>query len=125
MRCYEHREMEAVGVCQSCGRGVCEECQVIRQGQVLCRSCSERVQAGGAWFTFRFHIPPLEELTEALGEVFRVTVGTFCPECGRPVQPDFIACPYCGTQLRRRCPQCERKVRPTWRYCPHCGTGLE
>ncbi len=124
MRCYEHRETEAVGVCQSCGRGVCENCQVLRQGQILCTECAERWRTGGAWFTFRFSVPPFEQLWEELGEVVRVSIGGICPECGRGVKPDFMACPYCGTTLRKRCPNCERRVRANWRYCPHCGTSL-
>ncbi|MFN4180737.1 MAG: double zinc ribbon domain-containing protein [Armatimonadota bacterium] len=124
MRCYEHRDLEAVGVCQNCGRGVCENCQVMRQGQILCHECVERIRTGGAWFTFRFHIPPFEQIWEELGEAVRVSFGAVCPECGRAVRPDYVACPYCGATLRKRCPNCERRVRSNWRYCPHCGTTL-
>ncbi len=124
MRCYEHREKEAVGVCQSCGRGVCEECQQVRFGQVLCPSCAERARAGGGWFTFRFRLPPIEQLWEEVEELVRGAVGATCPECGRTVQPEFVACPYCGAALKKRCPSCERRLRPGWRYCPHCGASI-
>ncbi|MDW8026802.1 MAG: zinc ribbon domain-containing protein [Armatimonadota bacterium] len=124
MRCYEHRDIEAIGVCQSCGRGVCESCQTMRQGQILCIGCAERVRAGGAWFTFRFSVPNLEQIWEELSEMVKVSFGTVCPECGRAVQPDFVACPYCGAALKKRCPNCERRVRGNWRYCPNCGASL-
>ncbi|HMQ31122.1 MAG TPA: zinc ribbon domain-containing protein [Chloroflexaceae bacterium] len=44
-----------------------------------------------------------------------------CPECQRPIEPDFILCPHCHTGLRRRCNSCERVVDLTWSVCPFCG----
>ncbi len=45
-----------------------------------------------------------------------------CPHCQRGVEHDFIICPYCTTELRRRCPNCERTVDLTWALCPFCGS---
>ncbi|PDW03121.1 zinc ribbon domain-containing protein [Candidatus Viridilinea mediisalina] len=44
-----------------------------------------------------------------------------CPECQRPIEPDFLLCPHCQTHLRRRCGSCERVVDLTWSICPYCG----
>ena len=44
-----------------------------------------------------------------------------CPECQRGIEHDFIVCPHCHTQLRRRCGSCERVVDLTWSICPYCG----
>jgi RNA polymerase subunit RPABC4/transcription elongation factor Spt4 len=44
-----------------------------------------------------------------------------CPECQRPIEPDFILCPHCTTSLRRRCERCTRVVDLTWSICPYCG----
>ncbi len=44
-----------------------------------------------------------------------------CPECQRPIEPDFILCPHCTTALRRRCEVCSRVVDLTWSTCPYCG----
>lgn len=44
-----------------------------------------------------------------------------CPECQRPIEPDFILCPHCHTNLRRRCGSCDRVVDLTWSVCPFCG----
>ncbi|WP_322489500.1 zinc ribbon domain-containing protein [Chloroflexus sp.] len=44
-----------------------------------------------------------------------------CPECQRPIEPDFILCPHCHTQLRRRCDSCQKVIDLTWRICPYCG----
>ena len=45
MRCSFHanREVEAIGACTSCGRGICDACAVTIQGRMLCRCCVETV----------------------------------------------------------------------------------
>ncbi len=43
-----------------------------------------------------------------------------CPSCQRPIEADFIICPHCYTNLRRRCPSCNRVVDLTWSICPYC-----
>jgi hypothetical protein len=45
-----------------------------------------------------------------------------CPNCQRGVEPEFVVCPYCMTELRRRCPNCEHTVDLTWAVCPYCGS---
>jgi NAD(P)-dependent dehydrogenase (short-subunit alcohol dehydrogenase family) len=44
MKCYEHLSEEAVGVCLSCGRGLCRACAADAHGGLACRGrCEERV----------------------------------------------------------------------------------
>ena len=45
-----------------------------------------------------------------------------CPNCQRGADAEFIVCPYCLTELRRRCHNCERTVDLTWQICPYCGS---
>lgn len=45
-----------------------------------------------------------------------------CPSCQRGVNEDFVICPYCLTELRRRCNNCERTIDLTWQVCPYCGS---
>jgi len=52
-------------------------------------------------------------------------VALACPNCGSPVQVDFILCPRCGTQLKRSCPSCHKAVNVDWVACPYCGTALD
>jgi RNA polymerase subunit RPABC4/transcription elongation factor Spt4 len=49
-----------------------------------------------------------------------------CPECGEPVQADWMACPFCGAELPTEpvCPQCGKPVKEGWKKCPHCGASL-
>lgn len=47
--------------------------------------------------------------------------GTPCPTCSRPMQADFLLCPYCRTRLREPCSGCGRALDRGWTVCPHCG----
>jgi hypothetical protein len=44
-----------------------------------------------------------------------------CEHCQRRVEPEWIVCPSCRTQLRRTCPSCARKVELDWVVCAWCG----
>ena len=44
MNCYEHRDRVAIGVCKSCGKGLCEECVEEVQNGLACKDkCVEEV----------------------------------------------------------------------------------
>jgi hypothetical protein len=45
MRCYQHDQSEAVGVCAGCGRGLCRECAVVRESDSLACSpdCASKI----------------------------------------------------------------------------------
>jgi hypothetical protein len=46
MRCYYHRDREAVGSCKSCGKGLCPECAVDLTKGLACRGrCEAAVEA--------------------------------------------------------------------------------
>ena len=46
MRCHTHREAEAVGVCKSCGKGLCPDCAVDLERGLACRGrCEADVRA--------------------------------------------------------------------------------
>jgi hypothetical protein len=45
-----------------------------------------------------------------------------CPECNANLQPEYKACPYCGTTLR--CASCGQAVQGGWKVCPHCAAEL-
>jgi len=71
---------------------------------------------------------PRETLTEAyehaLGQealLQDIEERYICPNCKRKVDGDFVVCPHCRKELRRRCRRCERVVNPHWEVCPYCG----
>lgn len=39
MRCEKHRDVEAVGFCSECGRGICQDCKVEIDGTTYCNDC--------------------------------------------------------------------------------------
>jgi len=43
-----------------------------------------------------------------------------CPECKHRIEPDFIICPACHTELRKACPHCGRLMLMRWDICPYC-----
>ncbi|MBC8262612.1 MAG: zinc ribbon domain-containing protein [Anaerolineales bacterium] len=43
-----------------------------------------------------------------------------CPECKHRIEPDFIICPACHTELRKACPHCGRLSLMRWEVCPYC-----
>lgn len=46
MRCFYHRDLDAVGTCKSCGRGICGHCLVEFEKGLACRDrCESEVQA--------------------------------------------------------------------------------
>jgi hypothetical protein len=46
MRCFRHRDCEAIAICQGCGRALCDPCVVPQQGlsAVCSGTCSRRVE---------------------------------------------------------------------------------
>jgi hypothetical protein len=45
LKCYEHPEAEAVGLCKSCQKGVCRACAVDTGNGLACgQPCAERVR---------------------------------------------------------------------------------
>ena len=47
-----------------------------------------------------------------------------CPNCGKPVDVTWTACPYCKADLAPTCPSCGRRVQNDWQVCPYCKTEL-
>jgi len=47
-----------------------------------------------------------------------------CPGCQRKVEPDFVVCPSCQTQLKTQCANCGRLLHPKWTICPYCATSV-
>jgi Flp pilus assembly protein TadB len=46
MRCYYHHDLDAVGTCKNCGRGLCPGCAVDVNNGLACRGrCEEEVRS--------------------------------------------------------------------------------
>lgn len=58
-----------------------------------------------------------QELDMALRERQLAQYGT-CPQCGAPIEKDFVVCPVCDTQVRNVCPSCHRPLDAHWKVAP-------
>ncbi len=47
-----------------------------------------------------------------------------CPSCLRPIEKDFLVCPYCFKKLKKVCPTCNKPLKLDWSVCPYCQTTL-
>jgi hypothetical protein len=45
-----------------------------------------------------------------------------CPVCRAGIEPSFLVCPVCTTQLKTPCNQCSAPLEPLWQTCPYCAT---
>jgi RNA polymerase subunit RPABC4/transcription elongation factor Spt4 len=45
-----------------------------------------------------------------------------CPACYKPVEHDFLICPYCMKKLRKSCVECGKALKLNWGVCPYCKT---
>jgi RNA polymerase subunit RPABC4/transcription elongation factor Spt4 len=43
-----------------------------------------------------------------------------CQGCRRPIEDEFVVCPWCRIVLREPCRNCGKAVRTSWAACPYC-----
>lgn len=46
--------------------------------------------------------------------------GGVCPSCQKPVDGDFLICPYCMKKLKKPCTSCGKALKMSWAVCPYC-----
>ena len=68
---------------------------------------------------------PMEEAEEAAPEQPAQPARKTCPQCGAPIEKDFVVCPVCDTQVRNVCPSCHRPLDAHWKVCPYCRTRIQ
>ncbi len=78
-----------------------------------------------------FLLRPKETLDETFGRALEeeyllqdLEDLSLCPNCHRPVEDDFVACPHCFTELRHTCHSCNRLVDVSWSICAYCTAEL-
>jgi hypothetical protein len=70
MRCYDHRDQEAVAVCRVCGRGICGTCAV-QVGNVL--ACRNRCEGDAQ--TIVGHVSPYSKRMPLIVACFLAAMG--------------------------------------------------
>jgi len=43
-----------------------------------------------------------------------------CFKCHKKIEEDYIYCPHCKEQLKKRCENCGSMMDICWRRCPYC-----
>jgi hypothetical protein len=62
MRCFYHRNEEAVGSCKGCHKGLCGECAVDVGGGLACRAqCEDQVRSVNQLVNRNIRISPINE----------------------------------------------------------------
>lgn len=56
MKCYNHHDRDAFGICTVCGKGLCLECMSNKNNVVTCKdkSCIGKVNRAKWWRTFLY-----------------------------------------------------------------------
>jgi hypothetical protein len=49
----------------------------------------------------------------------------YCHNCGTQVEREYVVCPVCAEELRRRCDGCGAANDFAWAACPYCGAQEE
>lgn len=51
MKCFNHHERDAFGICKVCGKGLCLECMNNEKGIITCKNtnCKSKVQQIKIW----------------------------------------------------------------------------
>ncbi len=44
MKCYNHENLDTVGICTRCGIGVCKNCSLLFEEKLLCIRCKEKME---------------------------------------------------------------------------------
>lgn len=44
MKCYNHEDRDAVGICVSCKKGICRDCAIEYNGKLYCKDCFENAK---------------------------------------------------------------------------------
>lgn len=46
--------------------------------------------------------------------------GATCPSCLKPVESEYLICPYCMKKLKKQCVSCGKALKMSWAVCPYC-----
>jgi hypothetical protein len=104
---------------------LCPECgQPVRPGVQFCGKCGCRLVGEEEPIEPSEEAPAAEKGVE--GELPEEPVlEAHCPQCGKPAEADWVACPYCGGRMTSGCGACGAATEPEWVVCPLCGEALE
>ena len=140
-----HRPKPGVQFCGKCGHGLgakeevalvtvageetaAEQCpgcgNPLKPGVQFCGKCGHGLRTEEEPKELPADEEAVQEEVEPAQPAVEAGTGS-CSRCGKPMEGDWQACPYCGAEAANGCPQCGRDVEPDWVACPYCGARLE
>jgi hypothetical protein len=101
MNCFKHNDRQAVGICKSCGKGVCQECAAQQSNGLACKGeCEERVALlnrmvdnnAKTLAAARYQTKSSGFMTLIVGVAFLVFAGLWAKEEGYGMLAAFFGC---------------------------------
>ncbi len=76
MKCYQHRDADAIGICKACGKGLCEKCIVNADFGITCsEKCTKEVTQGHKLITNAVTLYSGQKKTSLLHPLFVISMG--------------------------------------------------
>ena len=100
----------------------CENCGIkIEKDGKFCKNCGWKVPDSNLNKNPSFISPPAVKTNVLLSGV---TSKGRCTNCDRPIEQDWLVCPYCKVEIifERFCESCGNKLETGWLICPFCKT---
>lgn len=44
-----------------------------------------------------------------------------CGHCKEVIEKDYLYCPFCTKQVKKKCSRCHKSFNCSWSICPYCG----
>ena len=79
MKCFDHSDQDAVGICKSCQKGLCKDCAVDLTNGIACRArCEAQVRALSQLIESSVRLPPVATMAHLHlgGAAFNLVLGT-------------------------------------------------
>ena len=105
----------------------CEQCGTkFNAGEKFCSGCGKAVPAEVATVIPAAAIPAENVLqAEPAGKLAFQPAGKPCRGCGKRLDADWLACPFCKTEAGpKKCVSCKKELEDEWVVCPFCKTEL-
>ena len=93
-------------------------------GRFVFKDSKKRGMDPWLWATVAIFVPNLIGLIIYL-IVRNSYTKKICTCCGKPVDENFMNCPFCGYKLKENCASCGYAIVPEWNICPQCGVKLK
>jgi hypothetical protein len=76
MNCFNHADRSAVGICKSCGKGLCRDCAIDLQDGLACKGrCESRVRVMNQIADNNARVLSVTRLQARAGDLMRIVLG--------------------------------------------------